>query len=147
MELTTALLADGAHVAGGKLYILGGQWDRLFVASFPAQHPTMAVVLVLKVEYSEALRPTSLAVNLTLDGQPCDVGAMVKFATGHPPDTMPGAPLFVPLAIPFSNVGFVAPGRYEWVITADDEELGRLPLQVAHAQSAVMHPPQGMLGA
>ena len=57
MELTTAMLADGAQQApGGKLYILGGQWDRLTVPSFPAQHPTMAVVLVLRIRiHSEAL--------------------------------------------------------------------------------------------
>ena len=55
MELSTAMVADAAHVADGKMYILGGQWDRLTVAKFPAQHPAMALALVLKVEYTEAL--------------------------------------------------------------------------------------------
>jgi Family of unknown function (DUF6941) len=136
------MLADGAHVAAGKLYVLGGQFDRLFVASFPAQHPAMAVVLVLKVEYSEAMRTIELAVSLTLDGQSCDVSAIAKFATGHAPDTVRGAPAFVPMAIPFSNVSFAAPGRYEWVITVDGEELARLPLQVAQAPGTVIGTPQ-----
>src|ERR1700733_3012394 len=109
MELTTAMLADGAHVAGGKLYVLGGQFDRLLVASFPARHPTMAVVIVLQVEYSEAMRTVELGVNLTLDGQPCNVNAVTQFATGHAPDTVRGAPAFVPIALPFNNVGFTAP--------------------------------------
>jgi hypothetical protein len=130
MELTTAMLADGAHSVGGKLYILGGQWDRLSVASFPATHPVMAVVLVIRVEYTEALRTVDLAIDLTFDGQPCDIRAMVQFATGHAPDSIPGAPSFVPIAIPFSNVRFAGPGRYEWVIAAGDEELGRMPLHV-----------------
>jgi hypothetical protein len=138
MELTTAMLADGAHQVGGKLYILGGQWDRLTVASFPAQHPAMAVVLVIRVEYTEALRTIDLGIDLTLDGQPCDIRATVRFETGHAPGSTHGAPSFVPIAIPFSNVAFAAPGRYEWVIAVGDEELGRVPLQVV--QRAIPDP-------
>jgi len=140
MELTTAMLADGAHQVGGKLYILGGQWDRLIVASFPAQHPAMAVVLVLRVEYTEALRTTDLGIDLTLDGQPCDIRATVQFATGHAPDSVRGAPTFVPIAIPFINVTFAAPGRYEWVIAAGDEELARVPLQVVQRVAPASQP-------
>lgn len=90
----------------------------------------MAVVLVLRVEYTEALRTVDLGIDLTLDRQPCDLGATVQFATGHAPDSISGAPTFVPIAIPFSNVTFASPGCYEWVIAAGDEELGRMPLHV-----------------
>ena len=127
------MLADGAHVAGDKLYILGGQWDRLMVAKFPAQHPSMAVVLVLKVEYNEALTAHRLTVELTLDGQQLDVRAMGELSTGHAPTQARGAPSFVSLALPFSNITFEAPGRYEWVITAGEDELGRLPIEVVQA--------------
>ena len=104
----------------------------------------MTVVIVLKIEYNEALRNIDLAVNLTLDGQPCDASAFVRFSTGHPAGTLPGAPLFVPLAIPFSNLTFGAPGRYEWVINADQKELGRLPLQVDQAQNPVVPMPPAL---
>lgn len=144
MELTTAMLADGAHSVGGKLYVLGGQWDRLSVASFPAQHPAMALVLVLRVEYTEALSRIHLKIELTLDGQSCDVGAEAGFETGHAPGTAQRAPTFVPLAVPFANVPFAAPGRYEWVITANGAELGRVPLEVAHAVLAVARPAGGL---
>jgi hypothetical protein len=130
MELTTAMLADGAHVAGGKLYILGGQWDRLMVAAFPAPHPSMTVVTVIKVEYTEAPRTFEINVELTLDGQPKGAKASGQLATGHAPGLIHGAPSFVSLAIPFNNVTFAGPGRYEWVITADEAELGRIPLEV-----------------
>jgi hypothetical protein len=144
MELTTAMLADGAHSVGGKLYVLGGQWDRMSVASFPAHHPTMTVVLVLRVEYTEALKKIDLKVELTFDGLSCDVGAAARFETGHAPGTTPGAPMFVPLAIPFANVPFVAPGRYEWVITANDSELGRVPLEVTQGILAIAQPAGGL---
>jgi hypothetical protein len=130
MELSTAMLADGAHAAGGKLYILGGQWDRLMVAAFPAQHPTMAVVLVIKVEYGEALAAHALNIELMLEGRSQNVRATGQIATGHPPGLARGAPSFLPLALPFTNVTFETPGRYEWVITVDDVELGRLPIDV-----------------
>jgi hypothetical protein len=131
MKLSTAMLADAAHVAGGKLYVLGGQWDRLSVAAFPAQHPSMAVVLVLQVEYTEAPKSYTLTVELMLDGQPEEAKATAQIAIGHAPVQARGAPQFVPFAIPFNNVTFGGPGRYEWVIAVDGAELGRLPIEVA----------------
>jgi len=130
MKLTTAMLADGAHVAGGKLYILGGQWDRLTVAAFPGQHPSMSVVLVLQIEYTEAPKSYTLTVELMLDGKPEAARAVVQFAIGHAPVQARGAPQYAPIAIPFNNVTFGGPGRYEWVIGVDDTELGRLPIEV-----------------
>lgn len=124
------MLADGAQQAGGKLYVLGGQWDRLVVPNFPAQHPTMAVVLVIKVEYNEALDRHQLDVQLSLDGQPMDVRAAGAMITGHSPGQVRGAPTFVPLALTFNNIVFENPGRYEWVITVDGGELARVPLEV-----------------
>jgi hypothetical protein len=131
MELTTAMLADGAHVAGGKLYILGGQWDRLMAATFPTQHPSMALALVIKVEYNEAPQTYQLDVELTLDGQPIEGTKVVgSMAIGHAAGQVHGAPQFAPLAIPFNNVTFSAPGRYEWVIAVGTNELGRVPIEV-----------------
>ena len=124
------MLADAAHAVGSKLYVLGGQWDRLTVATFPAQHPSMALVLVIKVEYTEAPKTYQLNIELTLDGQPVGVKAAGAMAMGHAAGLAPGAAQYTPLAIPFNNVTFGAPGRYEWVITADTKELGRVPLEV-----------------
>jgi hypothetical protein len=130
MELSTAMLADGAQVANGKLYILGGQWDRLFVAKLPVQHSSMAVVLVIKVEYTEALTPHLLTVELMLDGHPQDVRAVGQLRTGHEPMQARGAPSYAPLALTFANVTLEHLGRYEWVITSGEHALGRLPMEV-----------------
>ena len=145
MELTTAMLADAAQqVPGGKLYILGGQWDRLTVPNFPAQHPTMAIVLVLRVEYSEALDRHRLAVELTLDGEPKDSKATGGFITGHAPGQGRGTPSFVPITLTFNNLVFDGPGRYEWVIRVDGEERGRVPIEVVQGTVAAMPMPPGM---
>lgn len=140
MQLTTAMVADAAHATGGKLYVLGGQWDRLNVGTFPVQHPSMAVVLVLKVEYTEALTPHILRVELMLDGQPQGVGAAGHLTTGHAPTQARGAPSFASMALPFNNIKFETPGRYEWVVTVDDEELGRLPIDVVQGTVTQMPP-------
>jgi hypothetical protein len=145
MELTTAMLADGAQQApGGKLYILGGQWDRLTVPNFPAQHPTMAIVLVLQVEYSEALDGHQLEVELTLDGQPKDSKAVGQFTTGHAPGQARGTPAFVPIALTFNNLVFETAGRYEWVIQVDGEICGRVPIEVVQGAVAAISMPPGM---
>lgn len=130
MQLTTAMLADGAHVANGKLYILGGQWDRLAAVSFPVQHPAMAVVLVLQIEYTEAPKSYTLTVDLSLDGQPQPARAVGHLAVGHAPGLSRGAPQYLPVALAFNNVPFPGPGRYEWVIAVDGNEMGRLPIEV-----------------
>jgi hypothetical protein len=141
MELTTAMLADGARAAEGKLYILGGQWDRIISARFPAQHPSMAVVLVVKVDYSEAPKSCELVVQLSLDGQPMGARIAARMLIGHAPGLTRGAPQFAPVAVTFTNVAFESPGRYEWVVTADTEVLGRIPLEVV--QGTVPSAPQG----
>lgn len=124
------MLADGAQVVQGKLYILGGQWDRIMVASLPAQHPSMAVVLVLKVEYSEAPKTCTLAIELTLDGKPAGVRAGGQLSIGHAPGLKRGAPQFAPAAITFANVQFERTGRYDWTVSVDGEILGTIPLEV-----------------
>jgi hypothetical protein len=144
MELTTAMLADGAQQVGGKLYVLGGQWDRLVIQNFPAQHPTMAVVLVFKVEYSEALDRHHLDVQLTLDGRPLHARAAGEMITGHSPGQARGAPSFVPLALTFSNLVFEIPGRYEWVVSVDNDELARVPIEVAQGMATGMPMPPSM---
>jgi len=135
------MLADGAHVAQGKLYILGGQWDRLVVASFPLTHPMMALALVIKVEYNEAPKNYDLSIDLTLDGQAIGVKAAGKLSIGHSAGLVRGAAQYAPIAIPFANVTFSAPGRYEWVIGMDTDELGRVPLEVTQSVDIPGLPP------
>lgn len=135
------MLADGAHMAQGKLYILGGQWDRIVVSRFPAQHPSMAVVLVIKIEYNEAPKTCDLNVELMLDGKPMGLKAVGRISVGHAAGLTRGAPQFTPAAIPFNNVQFEKPGRYEWVISANEEILGQIPLEVVPLETAIPVPP------
>ena len=49
-----ALLADAVQAVRGKLFILGGGWDTLWVQRFPARHPSLAIGLRLRVPVSWA---------------------------------------------------------------------------------------------
>jgi hypothetical protein len=51
-----ALLADAVQAVRGKLFILGGGWDTLWVRSFPARHPSLAIGLRLRVPHPGAKR-------------------------------------------------------------------------------------------
>jgi hypothetical protein len=139
MKVTTAMLADAARVESGKLYVHGGGWDRVTAAGFPTVHPGLAVVLVFRIEYDEALTDIPIAVILdTEDG--VAVGPQVDgmISAGHPPGTKRGAPAFHPLAITFNGIQFEAAGGFQFRVVGGDEELVRIPFTVQEMR----RPPQ-----
>lgn len=137
MKLQTAMLADAARVADSKLYVFGGQWDRIYTMAFPATHPGLTIVLVIEVSYAEALTDHHLTVTLMRDGDPMGAEARGLINVGHAPGTTPGAPSYVPITLPFELVQFDRPGRYEWAVTINDEPMGSIPLEVVMAPGAV----------
>ena len=141
MKLQSAMLADAARVAENKLYVFGGQWDRIYTPSFPATHAGLTVVLVIEVSYAEALTDHHLHVALMGDGTPIGPEARGVINVGHAPGTSPGAPAYVPIALPFVGLLFDHPGRYEWVVTINDEPVGSIPLEVVMAPGGVVEEP------
>lgn len=135
------MLADAAQYVQGKLYILGGQWDRLNASQLPVQHPSMAVVAVLKIEYSEAPKNCTVHIDLMIDGNAVGPKAIAQLAVGHAPGLKHGAPQFAPIAATFNNLLFERAGRYEWVVSVDSEVLGQIPLEVA--QTMTINMPSG----
>ena len=135
------MLADAARVADNKLYVFGGQWDRLYTHSFPATHAGLTVVLVIEVSYAEALTDHHLRVALMRDGEPMGPEARGLINVGHAPGTTPGAPSYVPIALPFEQIVFATTGRFEWVVTLNDEPMGVIPLEVTLAPGGAMEEP------
>lgn len=132
MELPTYMLADGARLGqDGKLYIFGGQWDRIFTPQVPFNQPTLAIALVIEIDYAEATERHRVEVTLrTSDGAEAGRKAIAQLQTGHPPMLELGSPFRVAMAIEQQNVTFQAYGRYEWLIELDGEIKGRLPISV-----------------
>ena len=134
MKLTAALLADAARVESGKLYVHGGGWDVLWSPTAPATHPSMALVLLFRFEFSDALENTPVTIEL-LD----DDNARMPFRleeqlnVGHPAGSARGSAIFVPQAITISQLVLPKYGGYEFRVTSRQDELASVPFRLAPA--------------
>jgi hypothetical protein len=131
MELTTALLADAASVDNGKLYVHGGAWTVINAADLPVTHPSIALALVFRVEYTEALENHQVAVELLdEDDQPLGPRVEGTIQVGHPPGTRPGTPASVPQALRFNLITFQREGGYRFRVLTDGRELASIPFRL-----------------
>lgn len=124
-----AILADAVQAVAGKLFILGGGWDTLFVASFPAQHHSLGIALRLRVPWRAAGRELSLTIDLEdEDGTSILAGKKLRhdFVTRHPKGVPEGSDLGVVRAFTFNNVPLPRAGSYSFVIAVGGQELYRL---------------------
>lgn len=94
----------------------------------------MAVAILFRFEYLEALRDIPLLIEL-LDEDENALGPRVEgtFNVGHPPRSKPGAPIFVPQAITIPMLQLPKSGGYRFSIRSGDRELASVPFQVALA--------------
>lgn len=130
--IDVALLADAVQAVRGKLFVLGGGWDTLWVRSFPARHPSMAIGLRLRVPSSWRADVLDLSVDLQdADGAPLmtkPLSHQVKLPA-HPQAT-PATDFGVVRSFTFNNLLFSSEGSYSFVITVDDEPVSRLRFMV-----------------
>jgi hypothetical protein len=132
MILEAAMVADAATVADGKLYVHGAGWDTIFSANFPTVHPSFALALLFRVEYSEALQEIPILIELIdEDGQPHGLRAEGKFGVGLQPTAKRGAPLKVPQALTFQMTQFQRAGDYTFRISSGGNELGSTIFRIA----------------
>jgi hypothetical protein len=132
MQLITGMLADAATVERGKLYIHGGGWDTIWAATIPTTHSQLALVLLIRVEYSEALTDLPLLIELIdEDDQPVGVRIEGKINVGHAAGTKPGWPVFVPQAIQFSMLQLPKIGGYSFRVRSGEAILGSIVFRVA----------------
>jgi hypothetical protein len=133
----TMMLADAAHEANGKLYILGGGWS----ISAPRPH-AYAIALVLHGPWDQAnVRHSARLELMDSDGEPVhSFGQDAKpvvwnggFETGRPPGLKPGASLDAAVALPIPPHPISPGGRYEWRLWIDGEtrDEWRLPFSAA----------------
>ena len=131
--IDVALLADAVQAVRGKLFILGGGWDTLWVQRFPARHPSLAIGLRLRVPVSWASPSLKLSVELQdADGhpllpQPLSHDIAMPPVTQHPPNT---SDFGLIRSFTFNNLMFESEGSYSFVISVDDEPVSRLRFTV-----------------
>jgi hypothetical protein len=117
------ILCDYAEEIGGKLYVVGGGWNRTARADTAGDFYLAGKLLV---PWTDANRPHVLRVALkTADGQDVMQGEQAvqiigKLEVGRPPGLTEGTDLDLPLAIPIKNIT-LPEGRYRWEVAIDDE--------------------------
>lgn len=133
------LLADAAEALGGKLYILGGGWDRLLLAQLPGRSvKPFAVAIGIKVPYSHTNRKFVLSVELVdADGNRIGEPLSAQLETGRPPGLPPGTPQTAVIAIG-TNPEFPGPGRFSFVGRVDGQIKNNVAFDIVQFQMPFM---------
>jgi hypothetical protein len=128
-----ALLADAVQVLQGKLYVLGGGWNTLFVVEFPARHPSVGVGLRVRVPWSWTEQPLRIGIDLQdedgarmLPGPPISQTVKVSRPQGMPD----GSDVVLARSFTFNNLVFPKSGSFSFVISLDDVPADRLRFTV-----------------
>jgi hypothetical protein len=119
----TMMLADGAHAAGGKLYVLGGGW------SVMGPGPTaMALALRFEVAWDETdVDHEWSLVLIDADGRPVmcaehgthPIQRRGRFHAHRAADSQAGVPIDFVTAVDVGVVSVPPGGRYVWTLTVD----------------------------
>jgi hypothetical protein len=119
----TMMLADGAHAAGGKLYVLGGGW------SVMGPGPT-AMALALRFEVARDEVDVDHDWSLVLidaDGRPVmcaehgthPIQRRGRFRARRAADSQSGVPVDFVTAVDAGVVSVAPGGRYVWTLEVD----------------------------
>lgn len=132
-SVDVALLADAVQAVRGKLFILGGGWDTLWVHRFPARHPSLAIGLRLRVPVSWASEELKLSVELQdADGHPLLPRPLSHDIKLPPQAQHPANATDFGLirSFTFNNLMFEREDAYSFVISVDEEPVSRLRFTV-----------------
>jgi len=126
------LLADAAQALAGKLYVLGGGWDRLVFTHFPAV-VTFDIAVRVVIPWTETNRPLRFELHLeNEDGQRLlNAPALTEISIGRPPELREGSEQTVPLVVKLAGTPIPRPGRYVFTMRHDGEEVARTAFEAA----------------
>jgi hypothetical protein len=124
VNLDFLLVADRAEAVNGKLYLMGGGWDRVTLPRFPGS-ASFDVALGALVDYTETNERHEFALTLEDDDNQVVLGPISgQVELGRPPGLKPAQAQRFMVAVrgPFPLPG---PGCYHWVARLDGREAGR----------------------
>ena len=128
MQIHALMLADSAQAVDGKLFILGGAWNMLRFAEFPAQL-LLGIAVAIDVDWSETTERHHLEIHFEdPQGRPMDPRIGADFDALPPPGAIPGASLRIVLAVN-GPIMIPEPGMYAAVAAVGGRELARSRFQ------------------
>jgi hypothetical protein len=111
-EIDYLLVADRAEVVNGKLYLMGGSWDRIQPQQFP-HRMMLGIALGVRIPFAYTDDQHTVAIELLHDSTRM-IGFEAKLATGRPPG-MAGMDMLVPMAF---NIPISIPGEGQVTLRA-----------------------------
>ena len=111
MEIEFLIIADAVEAVNGKLYMMGGAWDRWTSRSYPSPM-RLGIAVGLLVPWDETNEKQGVRLSVTdADGKPVVPDIDGQIEVGRPPGMTPGSTQRTLLTI---NAGFPLPrpGRY-----------------------------------
>ena len=139
MDVSLALLADGANVSSdGKLNILG-IFNALGASAFPVVHPQMALVLRFEATRAEAGKSRQVELQLSdPDGKKLfQISAQLVIPTGAP-----GGPIRLNHILMLNNIQFPRAGDYVFNILVGDDQKAAVELRIVEVKQPA--PPPGL---
>lgn len=131
MKLQFAFLADFALAhPDGKLYVLGGGFDTVYVPDLPVRHPHLALVLSLRFDASECGRSYVIEIH-PKDGRGASFFPTATVQAN--PQRNPQAPTLAVAfhsVVNFQGVPLKVPGEHLFSLLVDGRELAAIPLRV-----------------
>jgi hypothetical protein len=112
-EIDYLIVADRAEVVSGKLYLMGGGFDRLRPPRFP-HTMVLGIAVGIRIPYRETDGDHRVAISIQHE-QARLVGFEAKLTTGRPPG-MRGMDMLVPMAF---NLPLAVPGPGQVVVRAE----------------------------
>lgn len=131
MELIYVIPADAAEASpNGKFSLLGGGIENIYVSTFPAVHPGLALVVRLRVLASEAEQSHNFRVDIN---GPNDfhvtAGEIAEFRLKVSQGEHDRSNI-LSLIVNMSPLVFPEPGTYLFQLYVDSQEVGQFPLFV-----------------
>jgi hypothetical protein len=124
--------ADHAVVENGKLYVNGGFFDRVYYPVFPAPISTLAVVGLIEVPPEQFQRDHTYTIRME---EASSTKPIVKIEGGFrvvpAPDSEPGDPSKVAIAVPLTGFSLPRAGDYWFVLSVNDSELAHYRVRAA----------------
>lgn len=137
IQVEWIILADAASLVGGKLYLLGGGWERLIVNEpFPYRH-LCAIAVAFRIPWAE----TNERHQFTVEVQDTDGQALLQggghFEAGRPAGIPVGQAQRAQFAIT-APLEFKRPGIYVVLAGVDHKEVDRTTFSVELGPSLIM---------
>lgn len=140
LEIDFLMLADRAEAVNGKLYLMGGAWDRLFVQNFALQNLISIAVGILVPWHATNTQHTLTLEIVDSDEAPIGFRVEAGFAAGTPPWSERGETQRVILALPGVPVQLSRPGQYVINASINGTRRKRVRFTAADANAAALPP-------